>query len=117
MVVVLLADVAVVVVTAVAFTLPTAVALGLTAGTCQSLGKLSLDALIQRDVPETVRTSVFARAETLMQLSWVMGGFLGIALPLDPAAEPRASPRRCCSAWTGVVMRGAAAQRRRRRAA
>ncbi|MGY1452554.1 MFS transporter [Streptomyces sp. SS8] len=52
------------------------------AGLAQALGKLSLDALIQRDVPELVRTSAFARSETLMQMSWVAGGAAGIALPL-----------------------------------
>ncbi|WP_438486459.1 MFS transporter [Streptomyces sp. S186] len=53
-----------------------------TAGLCQALGKLSLDAMIQRDVPEAVRTSAFARSETVLQLAWVVGGALGIALPL-----------------------------------
>ncbi|MFE7300253.1 MFS transporter [Streptomyces sp. NPDC057579] len=53
-----------------------------TAGLCQALAKLSLDAMIQRDVPEAVRTSAFARSETVLQLSWVVGGALGIALPL-----------------------------------
>jgi hypothetical protein len=48
----------------------------------QCLGKVGLDALIQRDVPEAVRTSAFARSETLMQLTWVLGGGLGIVLPL-----------------------------------
>ncbi|MEU4302997.1 MFS transporter [Kitasatospora aureofaciens] len=52
-------------------------------GIAASLGKLALDALIQRDVPEAVRTSAFARSETLMQLSWVAGGGVGIVLPLD----------------------------------
>jgi hypothetical protein len=52
------------------------------AGLSQSLGKVALDALIQRDVPELVRTSAFARSETLMQLTWVLGGGLGIVLPL-----------------------------------
>jgi hypothetical protein len=50
------------------------------------LGKLSLDALIQRDVREAVRTSVFARSETLLQLSWVIGGFAGLGLALQ---QPR----------------------------
>ncbi|GCD43681.1 MFS transporter [Streptomyces paromomycinus] len=53
-----------------------------TAGLCQALGKLSLDAVIQRDVPELVRTSAFARSETVLQLSSVLGGAVGIALPL-----------------------------------
>ncbi|MGI5376302.1 MFS transporter [Streptomyces sp. CA-251387] len=52
------------------------------AGFAQALGKLSLDALIQRDVPELVRTSAFARSETLLQMSWVLGGAVGIVLPL-----------------------------------
>lgn len=80
----LLADATVTLVAAVLYGLPTAVLLGLTAGLCQSLGKLSLDALIQREVPERVRTSAFARSETLLQLSWVVGGLVGIALPLLP---------------------------------
>ncbi|MFV0135197.1 MFS transporter [Streptomyces sp. HMX87] len=53
------------------------------AGFAQALAKLSLDALIQRDVPELVRTSAFARSETLLQMSWVLGGAIGIALPLN----------------------------------
>ncbi|MGW6457495.1 MFS transporter [Streptomyces sp. NPDC055078] len=57
--------------------------LGGTAGMCQALAKLSLDALIQRDVPEEVRTSAFARSETLLQMSWVVGGAIGIMLPLN----------------------------------
>jgi hypothetical protein len=48
------------------------------------MGKLVLDATVQRDVPERHRTSAFARSETLLQLSWVLGGFIGIALPLIP---------------------------------
>ncbi|NUP51264.1 MAG: MFS transporter [Catenulispora sp.] len=45
-----------------------------------ALAKLSLDALLQRDTLERVRTSAFARSETLLQLSWVLGGGLGIAM-------------------------------------
>ncbi|MFJ9415630.1 MFS transporter [Streptomyces sp. NPDC101227] len=52
------------------------------AGLCQALAKLSLDAMIQRDVPEAVRTSAFARSETALQMSWVVGGAIGISLPL-----------------------------------
>jgi hypothetical protein len=69
------------------FKWPLAAVLGLTVGLCQSLGKLSLDALIQKDVDEHVRTSMFARSETLLQLSWVIGGLLGIGLfTLDVSA-------------------------------
>lgn len=58
-------------------------ALAATAGFTQALSKLSLDAMIQRDVPEEVRTSAFARSETLLQMAWVVGGAIGIALPLN----------------------------------
>lgn len=73
---------AVTVLTAVHYTLMTAVLLGLTAGLAQSFGKLSLDAMIQAEIPEANRSSAFARSETLLQLSWVVGAFIGIALPL-----------------------------------
>ena len=83
-VVTLLADAVVAVVVALFYGPPTAVLMGLTAGLAQSLGKLSLDALIQREVPERTRAGTFARSETLLQLSWVLGGFIGILLPLVP---------------------------------
>ena len=84
---VLVLDVVVLVISAAYFKWPLAAALGLTVGLCQSLGKLSLDAIIQRDVGEEVRTSMFARSETLLQLSWVIGGLIGIGLfTLDVSA-------------------------------
>ena len=58
--------------------------LGLTAGLAQSLAKLALDSTIQRDVPERVQSSAFARSDTTLQLAWVIGGFVGIAMPLQP---------------------------------
>ena len=67
---------------ALAYGLLTITLLAGVAGVTQSLGKVALDALIQRDVPERVRTSAFARSETLMQLTWVVGGGIGIVLPL-----------------------------------
>ena len=42
---------------------------------------MSLDAIIQREVPESLRASAFARSETMLQLAWVVGGAFGIALP------------------------------------
>jgi MFS family permease len=83
-VVVLLMDAAAAIYAALFFGLIPAMVLGLVTGLGQGLGKLSLDALIQREVPELVRTSVFARSETLLQLSWVIGGFLGVFMPLIP---------------------------------
>ncbi|AEN11612.1 MFS transporter [Streptomyces sp. DvalAA-21] len=68
---------------AVFFSTVLVAALAAVAGFTQALSKLSLDAMIQRDVPEEVRTSAFARSETLLQVSWVLGGAIGIALPLN----------------------------------
>jgi len=115
-VVVLLVDAVMVVVAAVAYSLPIAMALGLTVGICQSLGKLSLDALIQDGVPENVRTSVFARAETLVQLSWVVGGFLGIALPLSLPRLSLGIAAALLLGWTAFVVRSLVLLRRQRSA-
>jgi MFS family permease len=57
-----------------------AVVAGVSAVT-NALGKVALDAIIQREVPEALRASAFARSETVLQLAWVVGGGLGIALP------------------------------------
>lgn len=46
-----------------------------------ALGKVALDAIIQREVPESMRASAFARSETWLQLAWVVGGVMGIVLP------------------------------------
>jgi MFS family permease len=46
-----------------------------------ALAKVALDAIIQREVPESMRASAFARSETVLQLAWVFGGALGILLP------------------------------------
>ncbi|GAB3112197.1 MFS transporter [Streptomyces calidiresistens] len=67
---------------AVAYGTVTVLMVSTVAGLGQAMGKLSLDAMIQRDVPEVVRTSAFARSETVVQMAWVVGGAFGIALPL-----------------------------------
>ena len=51
------------------------------AAVTNALGKVALDAIIQREVPDSLRASAFARSETWLQMSWVVGGALGIALP------------------------------------
>ena len=83
-VVALLADVAAAALAALVYGLGTLSVLGFTAGLTQCLSKLALDSVIQRDVPERVRTSAFARSDTTLQLAWVLGGFVGIAMPLQP---------------------------------
>jgi MFS family permease len=62
----------------------TLVLLGFAQGLSAQLAKLCFDALVQRDVPERVRTSVFGWSETMLQMLWVVGGALGIVLPLEP---------------------------------
>ncbi|MDG9719239.1 MFS transporter [Streptomyces sp. DH24] len=73
------------------------------AGFAQALAKLSLDALIQRDVPELVRTSAFARSETLLQMSWVLGGAIGIALPLIGALGLSVGAAIVATGWLTTV--------------
>jgi hypothetical protein len=66
---------------AVFYSFPLAAAVAGVAALTNALGKVSLDAIIQREVHERVRASAFARSETVLQLAWVVGGGLGIALP------------------------------------
>jgi MFS family permease len=82
----MLADAAAAIFAALSYGLFTLCLLGFVAGLAQCLAKLSLDSTIQRDVPERVRTSAFARSDTTLQLAWVIGGFVGIALPANPRA-------------------------------
>ena len=109
---VLVVDAIVVVACTVLFSVPAAAVLGLTVGICGSLGKLSLDALIQRDVRDDMRTSVFARSETLMQLSWVVGGFVGILAPLDPPRIGLTIASICVVIWTAFVLQARFSSRR-----
>jgi hypothetical protein len=65
--------------------LPMVLVLATVTGMAPSLAKLSLDAMLQRDTLERVRTSAFARSETLLQFAWVIGGAVGLALPSNGA--------------------------------
>ncbi|MFK4145853.1 MFS transporter [Streptomyces sp. NPDC004065] len=82
------------------------------AGFGQALAKLSLDALIQRDVPELVRTSAFARSETLLQMAWVLGGAIGIVLPLNGVLGLSVGAAIVAAGWLPTV-RGLLASARR----
>jgi hypothetical protein len=77
-------DTGVAVLTTVLYSAVTVVAMGFVAGLASRVAKLGYDALVQSDVPESVRTSVFGRSEAVFQIFWVAGGFLGIGLPLVP---------------------------------
>jgi len=67
--------------TAFFYDLPMVLLLAGMAGLAPSLAKLSLDALIQRDTLERVRTSAFAKSETYLQFAWVIGGGIALILP------------------------------------
>ncbi|MEP7737622.1 MFS transporter [Nocardioides sp. 31GB23] len=82
------------------------VALGLCAGLAQSLAKFCLDATIQSDVPTKVQASAFARSDTTLQLAWVVGGFVGIALPLDPPRLGLGVAFAVLAAWMFFVLAG-----------
>jgi hypothetical protein len=53
-----------------------------------ALSKIALDALIQRDVLESLRSSAFARSETFLQLAWVVGAAIGVGLPSSDGDGP-----------------------------
>jgi Major Facilitator Superfamily len=72
---------AITVLAAVFYSFAMAAVVVLVSAVTNALGKVSLDAIIQREVPESLRASAFARSETFLQLAWVVGGALGIALP------------------------------------
>jgi hypothetical protein len=46
-----------------------------------ALSKNALDALIQRDIAETLRSTAFGKSETFLQLAWVLGAAIGVVLP------------------------------------
>ncbi|SNX62054.1 MFS transporter [Streptomyces sp. TLI_55] len=68
-----------------------------------ALAKLSLDALIQRDVPEQVRTSAFARSETMLQMAWVFGGAVGIVMPLNGTLGLAVAAAVIATGWLATV--------------
>ncbi|MBB2892252.1 MFS transporter [Flexivirga oryzae] len=99
----LVADAVMVVIAAAHFTVVTATAVGFVAGLGQQLGKLSLDSQIQDTVPEHMRTSVFGRSETLLQLAWVIGGIIAVAIPTN-ASLGMILAAVVLVAWASVVL-------------
>jgi MFS family permease len=67
---------------AVLFGLWAALGVALVAAFAQSLGKLALDAVVQQEVAEDVRSSTFAVSESLHQLVWVLGGLAGLGMSI-----------------------------------
>lgn len=69
--------------TAILFTIPFAIMAMFVSSSTNSLAKIALDAVIQRDVAEELRSSAFARSETFLQLAWVLGAAIAVLLPSD----------------------------------
>lgn len=63
--------------------LATAAVAALVAAGASALAKVSLDASLQNDLPPESIASGFGRSETVLQLSWVLGGTLGVLLPTE----------------------------------
>jgi hypothetical protein len=51
-------------------------------GIAASCGKLAFDAVVQRDAPDANRGRSFARFETRFQLTWVVGAFIPVVVPI-----------------------------------
>jgi MFS family permease len=64
------------------FGLWAAVIVAFAAAAGQTLVKLALDSIVQREISPSVRSSTFAASETLHQLSWVIGGLLGLLMSI-----------------------------------
>ena len=60
--------------------LATAAIVGLVGSTASSLAKVCLDSVIQHELPEASRASAFGLSETVLQLSWVFGGVVGLLI-------------------------------------
>ncbi|MFF3443127.1 MFS transporter [Streptosporangium sp. NPDC002721] len=73
---------AITILAAVVFQLWSAVAVALVAAFAQGLGKLALDAIVQREIGEEVRSSTFGVVEAFLQIAWVVGGLVGLWLSL-----------------------------------
>ncbi|MFI6927565.1 MFS transporter [Nonomuraea spiralis] len=71
---------------AVFFGLWAALAVSLVTAFAQELGKLALDAIVQREIGEEVRSSTFGVVEAVLQLAWVFGGLVGLVLSLTRSA-------------------------------
>lgn len=80
----LLASLATTVLAAIDFGLISVFAVAVVSSATSAVAKLSLDATIQAEVDDSIRTSTFARSETTLQLAWVVGGAVGILLPTRP---------------------------------
>jgi hypothetical protein len=96
---------------AVFFGLWAALVVALVAAFGQVLAKLALDSIVQREVPEEIRSSTLAASETIHQLAWVAGGLAGLAMSItDSGVAGLAVAAAALAATTALLV----ASRRRR---
>lgn len=67
---------------AILFGLPSVLIIALAAAISQTLVKVGLDSILQRQIPEDRRSSAFAFSETVHQLALVGGGLIGLLFSL-----------------------------------
>jgi MFS family permease len=96
---------------AVFFGLWAALVVALVAAFGQVLAKLALDSIVQREVPEEVRSSTLAASETIHQLAWVAGGLAGLAMSITDSGVAGLAVAAAGLALTAVLL---IASRRRR---
>jgi hypothetical protein len=96
---------------AVFFGLWAALVVALVAAFGQVLAKLALDSIVQREVPEEVRSSTLAASETIHQLAWVAGGLAGLAMSITDSGVAGLAVAAAGLAVTAVLL---VASRRRR---
>ena len=96
---------------AVFFGLWAALVVALVAAFGQVLAKLALDSIVQREVPEEVRSSTLAASETIHQLAWVAGGLAGLAMSITDSGVAGLSVAAAGLAVTAALL---VASRRRR---
>ena len=96
---------------AVFFGLWAALIVALVAAFGQVLAKLALDSIVQREVPEEIRSSTLAASETIHQLAWVAGGLAGLAMSITDSGVAGLAVAAAGLAVTTVLL---VASRRRR---
>jgi hypothetical protein len=96
---------------AIFFGLWAALVVALVAAFGQVLAKLALDSIVQREVPEEVRSSTLAASETIHQLAWVAGGLAGLAMSITDSGVAGLA---VAAAGLAVTMALLVASRRRR---
>jgi hypothetical protein len=61
---------------------PAALLLVVIIGLSASVAKTAFDAIVQREIPQIQRATLFARLEALFQLSWVLGALAPTLIPI-----------------------------------